>query len=141
MIEAYCDGSGSNPQGIAAASFIIVSNQSIIHQDTAVLRNVTNNVAEYTALKMAIEWAHDNGYDYLHCYSDSALVVNQLNETVTKHGKYRTKNVNLVKLKSCVLSYIRDHNLGVTIRHVPRTNQWIGIADQLNRQAVAGVVL
>lgn len=140
MIEAYSDGSGSNPAGYGAASFIIVTNKSIIHQDTAVLRNVTNNVAEYTALKMAIEWAHENGYDYIHCYSDSALVVNQINETVTKHGKYKTKNADLVALKSCVLSYIRDHNLGVTISHVPRTNEWIAIADKLNRQAVAGVV-
>jgi len=134
MIETYSDGSGSNPQGVGAASFIIVTNQSIIHQDTVVLRNVTNNIAEYTAVEMAIKWVHDNGYDYATCYSDSQLVVRQLN------NQYVVKNRSLGVVHTRVLNYIREHGLGIAIVHVPRTHQWIATADNLNRQAVAEVV-
>lgn len=134
MIKAYTDGSGSNPQGYGAASFIIVKDKSIIHQDTKVLRNVTNNVAEYTAVEMAIQWAVANGYDYLDLRSDSQLVVNQIN------GSYQTKNGTLGVIRSRVLNYIQEHNLGVHVAHLPRTNIYIATADNLNRLAIAEVM-
>ena len=58
----------------------------------------TNNEAEYRALITALEWAVRYCKDHVEHYSDSELLVKQLN------GQYRVKTGNLKPLFGKVLS-------------------------------------
>lgn len=130
MIESYSDGSGANYHGIGAASFIIVTNKSICHQNTIVLKDTTSNVAEYTALESAIKWACEEGYDYITCWVDSELVAKQMN------NRCRVMNPMLCEMHNRLLAYIGQHNMGVTITHAPRGNVYIKQADRMNHVAI-----
>lgn len=65
------------------------------------------------------------------CYSDSELVIKQMN------GVFRLKNDELRKLFRQVLDLARMFD-EVVYQHVPRGNQRITRADQLVNQAHAG---
>lgn len=134
MIVAYCDGSGKNNQGIGAASFIIVKDNTVIHQDTEVLYSATNNVAEYTGILNALRYLIKEGYDNITLHSDSELVVKQLNR------EYQTTNPRMKELRDTVLETIREANMTVVINWVPRTNIYIQAADRNNRTIVARMV-
>jgi ribonuclease HI len=53
------------------------------------LGRATNNVAEYAALLVALEWARRSGLCSVHLFSDSQLLVRQL------EGSYRVRNAGL----------------------------------------------
>jgi len=131
MIVAYSDGSGKNSNGIGAASFLIVKNNIVVYQRTDILTGVTNNVAEYTGLLNALNYCIGEGYDDITLYSDSELVVKQLNK------QYQTTNKRLAELCTTVLTVIRERNVRVTIKWTPRTNIYIQTADHLNRVVIA----
>ncbi|MDQ3070424.1 MAG: ribonuclease HI family protein [Acidobacteriota bacterium] len=52
----------------------------------------TNNVAEYSGLLAALEWAVDQGYGEVHVRADSELLVKQM------RGEYKVKNEGLKPL-------------------------------------------
>lgn len=134
MIAAYSDGSGKNGMGIGATSFIIVKNNIIIYQDTVLLKNVTNNVAEYTGILNALNYCIREGYDDITLCSDSELAVKQLNR------EYQTSNRTLKELCDTVLETIKRENVRVVITWVPRKNVYIQTADHLNRVAIARTI-
>lgn len=134
MIIAYSDGSGKNGQGIGAASFLIVKDNIVIHQDTELLKGVTNNVAEYTGILNALRFVIKEGYDNVTLCSDSELVVKQLNRD------YQTTNPKMKELRDTVLETIREANMNVTIKWVPRTNIYVQTADRNNRVAIARTI-
>jgi ribonuclease HI len=74
---------------------------------------VSNNVAEYEGVLLAIEMAISSGVDDLHIYTDSQLVMNQIN------GRYDVKQDHLKPLRERVWgkgSQIRT----ISISWVPR---------------------
>lgn len=127
-IESYSDGSGQGPSGVGSISFIIVKDKCIIHQDSKVLMDTTNNEAEYAALGEAVMWLHRQGYKGFTCYVDSELVYKQIK------GEYATNKPNLVLSKACITRLLGDAN--GRVEWVPRTNQYIQVADRLNRATV-----
>jgi ribonuclease HI len=130
MIEAYSDGAGQNVRGCGAASFLIVKNQSIIHQETVPLIGKTNNEAEYIGVLSAIKWLQKEGYESFTCYLDSELVFKQLT------NKYSVNKLELLTLHSEIVQIVSENNLRVRFSWVPRENKFIQVADRMNRVVV-----
>ena len=74
---------------------------------------VTNNQAEYQALRLGLKRAEEIGAKVVHVYMDSLLVVNQMN------GLYKIKEQKLLVVykEICALTGIFDK---VSFTHVPR---------------------
>ena len=76
-----------NPKGIACYGFVIYKNGEKIHEEGGFVGagmfgdDVSNNVAEYTALIKGLEWLIRNGMtdDEVIVYGDSRLIIYQLN--------------------------------------------------------------
>ncbi len=77
------------------------------------LGSTTNNVAEYTGLLAALEWAARQGVERLDLRSDSELLVKQLS------GQYKVKAPHLVPLFARA-SALRRRIPQLSIRHVRR---------------------
>ena len=55
----YCDGGSRGNPGPAASAFVVTEDGKTIFKDSKFLGVETNNVAEYTAVLLAIEWLSD----------------------------------------------------------------------------------
>ena len=93
-IIIYCDGGSRGNPGPAASAFVVTQDGNVIHKGSKFLGNETNNVAEYTAVLLAVEWLTkqfpiSNFQFPIIINLDSQLVERQLN------GKYKIKNEKL----------------------------------------------
>ncbi len=87
------DGGARGNPGPAGAGFVLENTDGVRIADGGRFLGVaTNNVAEYEALLWGLEVARDRGVRDLTVYSDSELLVKQMN------GAYRVKNANLKPL-------------------------------------------
>lgn len=79
-----------NPGGVATYGYVIYRDNEVLKQSYGVIgegKGMTNNVAEYTALKKALEWVDSEGIrDKITIKGDSQLVINQLK------GKWKVKS-------------------------------------------------
>jgi len=124
ILKIYTDGAARGNPGPGVCAFIFVKGETIIYSDSKYLGSVTNNKAEYNAviaaLKKAVEYTRWN----LHVYSDSALVVNQLN------GEWRITKDHLKVLYDEVMQH-KGRFEKVEFSWVGRTNTFIAEADRL----------
>ena len=87
MITIYFDGlcRPRNPGGVATYGFLIYTDGKKVKSGCGVVGSgagMTNNVAEYSALKRAAEWVSRNGGDdEIVIKGDSQLVIHQMNGT------------------------------------------------------------
>ena len=87
MITIYFDGlcRPKNPGGVATYGFLIYRDGEKIKSGYGVIGSgpgMTNNVAEYSALKQAAEWVSRYGdVDEVVIKGDSQLVIHQMNGT------------------------------------------------------------
>ncbi len=89
-ITAYTDGGSRGNPGPAAAAFILTDDKGLQLKARAFfLGRATNNVAEYTAVVKALEAAKQTDAKSITVFSDSELLVKQLN------GQYRVKSDQL----------------------------------------------
>jgi ribonuclease HI len=110
--KAYCDGRGNAGTGACAA--VIFLENGRVEEYAVRLTPLTNNEAEYKGVILAIEKAIELGVTDLTIFSDSQLVVRQLN------GIYKTENVSLAHLMAEAIRLA--HQLGkIAIEWVPRT--------------------
>ena len=127
-ITIYTDGGSRGNPGPAAGAFVLLDeNGNQLCAQAKFLPIATNNVAEYTALACALEKAKSLGADNLQIFSDSELMVKQLN------GDYKVKNDGIRPLfKQCfdVLSEFQSWQ----INHIPRTKN--KLADKLANRAI-----
>lgn len=87
QIVAYVDGASRGNPGPSAAAFILKDPAgNTIQAKAFFLGSTTNNVAEYTALVRALEAAKQLGIEELAVFSDSELLVKQVN------GEYKVKS-------------------------------------------------
>jgi len=124
ILEIYIDGASRNNPGKGACAYIFVLNDEIIFKQSAYLGDITNNQAEYTALINALDKAIEYTRWIIKVYSDSELVVNQMN------GKWRVKDT-LIKELYRQASQKEMGIKSIEYLHVPRTNKFIGLADDL----------
>ena len=125
----YTDGaSRGNPGPCALGIQVFDSNQNLVYEESAYLEDQnTNNFAEYKAVIRAFELAVQNKIQELTLFSDSELLVRQLQK------KYKVKSPNIKSLfKECqnFLKEIPQANF----QHIPREKN--SGADSLANQAL-----
>jgi formyltetrahydrofolate-dependent phosphoribosylglycinamide formyltransferase len=127
-IVAHIDGGSRGNPGPAAAGFVLNdSNGTRLQAKAVVLGEATNNVAEYTALVKALEAARQTGAKEIDVFSDSELLVKQIN------GQYKVKSEQIAPLFQQAIDLLgrfRDWK----VRHVSREKN--KEADKLVNQAL-----
>ncbi len=99
----YTDGAARGNPGPAAVGCVLKnSGGDILQEFGRVIGTATNNVAEYQALIYGLDLALNFQPDKLDIYSDSELLVKQMN------GEYKTKNPKIKELKEIVLVKLQE---------------------------------
>ncbi len=122
----YTDGASSGNPGKAGIGGV-VSLGGRTHEFSRFIGETTNNVAEYTALIVALEKALELGALEADVFMDSELVVRQIN------GLYKVRHENIKPLfEKCVLLLRRFRRFSV--QHVPREQN--KRADALSKEGI-----
>jgi ribonuclease HI len=125
----YIDGAARGNPGPAAYAVILERpGQAPVHR-AAVIGMATNNVAEYTALIEGLRLAAELGIRYLDVFSDSELLVKQM------QGHYRVRHPQLQRLFQTVQQLLPRFEQ-VHFTHVRR--QLNAEADRLANAALDG---
>jgi len=105
-LEVFIDGACEpiNPGGTASYGLVIKSGTETLLKKSGIVgsgKEMSNNVAEYSGLISFLEWYHKNNRnDQVIVYSDSQLLINQMNRTWTVKGglykPYRDKALSLL---------------------------------------------
>lgn len=125
----FTDGASRGNPGAAAWAFVLTRPGAEVVEVAAKLGTTTNNVAEYTALVRALEHAGRLGIRRIDLFSDSELLVKQMN------GEYAVKSVELRDLYDEAQRLRRGFD-GVRIAHVRRAQN--KRADELCNAALDG---
>lgn len=129
-LQIYTDGGARGNPGPAAIGIVVKKetslnapgndNTQIIFKSGKLIGEVTNNVAEYEAVKFALVWIKENlilkneNIEEINFYLDSNLVVQQLS------GVFKVKDINLKNILVAVR--ILEQEVGGNIRYfyIPR---------------------
>jgi ribonuclease HI len=125
----HIDGAARGNPGPAAYALVLRRPGRPPVEEAAPIGTATNNVAEYTALIRALERAAELGVRSLAVFSDSELLVKQMN------GEYRVKHPDLQDLYR-EAQKLRKGFDRVTLTHVRRGQN--ADADRLCNQALDG---
>jgi ribonuclease HI len=110
----FTDGAARGNPGPASIGIIIKNEQGkIIASVSQRINTTTNNQAEYMAVVTALEKTISMGVRQVDLYSDSELVVRQIN------GSYRVKKDTLKPLYQRA-KQLQNSLEGFTITHIPR---------------------
>lgn len=123
----HIDGAARGNPGPAAYAVVLErpGHPDVEAADT--IGTATNNVAEYTALLRGLELAAELGVKSLAVFSDSELMVKQMN------GEYRVKNADLLPLYE-EAKRLRKLVGAVTLTHIRREKN--ARADALGNKAL-----
>ena len=114
MITAYFDGgSRGNPGPAGWGAYIVADDGTVLAELSGALGVATNNVAEYTGLIAALQWAADNDVTAMEVKGDSLLIVEQM------RGNYKVKNEGLKPLHMKARMLVMQIG-NVSFGHVPR---------------------
>ncbi len=124
-------GSRGNPGPSASGVAILDMNDNVVEAFGKYLGDTTNNVAEWTAVKLALEAVAKYQPKRIHAFMDSELVCKQLS------GQYRVKHPNLIPIYREVVALAKLYD--VEFKHVYRENNTLA-DEQVNIaiDAVAG---
>jgi len=127
-IIAHIDGGSRGNPGPAAAGFTLADSAGTQLQAKAFfLGQATNNVAEYTGLVKALEAAKQIGAEQLTVFSDSELLVRQIN------GQYKVKSELIRPFFRQAVSLLGEFK-NWRVRHITREKN--EQADKLVNQAL-----
>jgi phosphoribosylglycinamide formyltransferase 1 len=113
-ITIFTDGGSRGNPGPAAGAFVLFDqNNKQICAEAKFLPHATNNIAEYTGLLTALEKAFSLGAKNVKIYSDSELMVKQIN------GDYKVKNEGLRELFEQCFEWLTKFK-GWQISHIYR---------------------
>ena len=128
QITVYIDGGSRGNPGPAAAGFILADHNGTQLQAKALfLGQTTNNVAEYTAIIKALEAVKQMGAKQLTVFSDSELLVKQIN------GQYKVKSEQIRPLFRQTINLINEFE-DCKVKHITRDKN--KEADELVNQAL-----
>ncbi|HVK15507.1 MAG TPA: ribonuclease HI family protein [Fimbriiglobus sp.] len=125
----HIDGAARGNPGPAAYALVLRRPGLPVVEEAEPIGKATNNVAEYTALVHALERASELGVKTLAVFSDSELLVKQMN------GEYRVKHPDLQDLYA-EAQQLRKRFDRVTLTHVRRAQN--ADADRLCNEALDG---
>lgn len=114
ILEIYIDGASKGNPGLAGIGVVICKNGEVIGNVSKFIGETTNNVAEYKALVFALQEALIEGADKVRVFSDSQLLVNQIN------GEYKIKSEHL-KLLYEQAAHLKKGFQFFEISHIART--------------------
>lgn len=98
----HIDGGSRGNPGIASIGIVISVNNEIVDTISKYIGETTNNVAEYKALIEALDYAWYNKITKVKIFSDSELMVKQIN------GEYKVKDNKLKLLYANVKELIKE---------------------------------
>ena len=132
----YTDGgSRGNPGEAAVGAVVKDENKQILKQISRRIGQTTNNVAEYTAVVVALEWVKEsvtmqqfNNLTMVRLFLDSKLVVNQLN------GLFKMKDAKLRMLLLKARELEQAIGIPIVYSLIPREQNWE--ADRLVNKAL-----
>ena len=126
-IIIYTDGASRGNPGKSASGFAIYEGEKLIKEDVLYNNIATNNYAEYKAVIGALTWCKNNlkNIKEVNCtvYSDSQLVVNQLNRA------YKVKSERILELYRKVNEIAKDFK-GIKFVNVRRSDPKIERVDK-----------
>ncbi len=127
----HTDGAARGNPGPAGAGAILRDADSgeVVAEIAEGLGRATNNVAEWTAVRLALEEARRLGARHVDLRMDSQLVARQIT------GIYRVKHPDLKPIHAAVMALLRGFE-GYTVGHVPR--ELNKDADRLSNVAIDG---
>lgn len=128
MITAYTDGGArGNPGPAGFGVHILDPDGTTLAELVGPIGHATNNVAEYSGLIAALQWACEHGHSQVRVRMDSELVIKQM------RGEYKVKHAALQVLHADAKRLMA--RLGrVTFEHVRREQN--KVADGLSNQAM-----
>jgi ribonuclease HI len=127
---AYTDGAArGNPGPAGAGAILRDADGTVVAEIAEPLGHATNNVAEWTAVRLVVEEAVRLGATHLDLRMDSELVARQIS------GIYRVKHPDLKPIHAAVMEMLRSLQ-GYTVGHVPR--ELNKDADRLSNIAIDG---
>ena len=120
---AYVDGAARGNPGPAAAGVVIQDAGGLTLKTLSVaLGNHSNNIAEYSALILALQEALMMGTNDLQVYTDSELIARQFN------GQYKVKDHSLRVLYT-LATHLKNGFKILTVTHVPREQNKLADAE------------
>ena len=127
----HTDGAARGNPGPAGAGAVLrdADTGEVVAEIAVGLGRATNNVAEWTAVRLALEEARRLGATRVDLRMDSQLVARQIS------GVYRVKHADLKPIHAAVMSLLREFE-GYTVGHVPR--ELNKDADRLSNIAIDG---
>ena len=124
----HIDGAARGNPGPAGVGVLVLgADGRVLERLGSSIGEATNNVAEYRALLLALERAQTLGCDDIKVYSDSELLVRQL------QGRYQVKHPMLLRLYKAARTRIAGFRR-FSIHHVPREQN--ADADALANRAI-----
>ncbi len=126
-LTIYSDGASRNNPGEAGAGVYILMDGTPLEGLARYLGTTTNNIAEYTAAIMGLEFAVKQGAQKVKLFADSELLVKQIN------GQYKVKNEGLKPLHGKVKELIAKIG-SVEVQYIPRAQN--KEADALANKAI-----
>jgi ribonuclease HI len=128
-LVAYIDGSSFGNPGESGCGIVLQRDDGTFLEEKGLyLGHATNNVAEYQGLLHCLEMAEEHGAIALTVFSDSQLLVNQMN------GRYRVKKSHLVELHTKAIETLGRGKIRFDIQYIPREKN--RDADRLARSAI-----
>lgn len=130
----FSDGGSRGNPGLAASGYVLMDDsEQVVSQGGVYLGVTTNNVAEYTGLKTAMEKALALGATTLDMKLDSELVVKQMN------GLYKVKSPEMLSLNQQVHQLVAKFDK-VTFTHVLREHNALadGLVNKVLDEVEAG---
>jgi ribonuclease HI len=126
---AYVDGSSLGNPGESGYGIILKDEkENTLETIGRYIGTATNNIAEYSGLLNCLKIARKYQSDSIKVFSDSLLMVNQLN------GNYKVKNEGLKTIFSEIQNFLKKENVQLEIVYIPRDQN--RDADRLARRAV-----
>ncbi|HEY6607841.1 MAG TPA: ribonuclease HI family protein [Candidatus Limnocylindria bacterium] len=127
----HTDGAARGNPGPAGAGAILrnAADGSVVAEIAEPLGHATNNVAEWTAVLLALEEASRLEATHVDLRMDSELVARQIS------GIYRVKHPDLKPIHAAAMALLRTFE-GYTVGHVPR--ELNKDADRLSNVAIDG---
>ena len=114
-LKIYVDGASSGNPGDAGYGFLIKDEkENTLASKSGYIGRTTCNVAEYTALILALQEAMRFNPDLVEIYTDSQLMAEQIS------GRYKVHSKTLKALHQKVLSLL-NYFTSFTVKRIPRS--------------------